>query len=52
MNDAPDDLTLYEDEREDAAREREMERSDVAVAERDTEQGAPQACRTTFTGAI
>ena len=47
-----DDLDLYEDERKAADREREMERSDVAVVERDTEQGAPQVCRTTFTGAI
>ena len=52
MNDAMDDLDLYEDERKAAEAEKELERSDEAVVERGTEQGAPQACRTTFTGAI
>ena len=46
MNDAMDDLDLYEDERKVADEEKEMERSDVAVVERDTEQDTM-----TFTGA-
>ena len=52
MNDAMDDLDLYEDERKAADEEKELDRSDEAVTERATKQDAPQAYRTTFTGEI